>query len=76
MNGVMINVGGIIGNIMMSFLIQEGSVGLSFAIRIVLIIWLCGTSFWVISYLYYPLESIKKKNALEIKITQVIDIDS
>jgi len=76
MNGVMLNIGGIIGNIMISFLIQERGAGLSFAIWIVLIIWLCGTSFWVISYLYYPLESIKKKNALEIKMTQEIDIDS
>ncbi len=75
MNGVMLNVGGIIGNIMMSFLIQEGSAGPSFAIRIVLIIWLCGTSFWVISFLYYPLESMKRESVLEIKVTQEIDID-
>ncbi len=74
-NGVMLNFGGILGNIMLSILIQEGSAGLSLAIWMVLIIWLSGTSFWVISFLFYPFESMKKKNVLEIEITQEIDID-
>ena len=55
-NGVMLNIGGITGNILIFFLIREGSARFSFAIWIVLIVWLCGTSFWVISFLYYPLE--------------------
>ena len=50
-NGVMLNIGGITGNIMISFLVREGSAGLSFAIWMVLLIWLCGTSFWIISFL-------------------------
>jgi len=74
MNGVMLNIGGIIGNVLTSFLVQEGSSGLSFAIWMVLIIWLCGTSFWVISFLHYPLEAISsEKEAMEISISQKID---
>ncbi len=75
MNGVMLNMGGIIGNIFTSFLIRDSFLGLSFAIWITLVIWLCGTMFWIISFLYYPLESIKEENVLEIKVTQQIDID-
>ena len=71
MNGVMLNIGGIIGNVLTSVLVQDGFSGLSFAIWMVLIIWLCGTMFWIISSLYYPLEVLKKeKRVLEISISQ------
>lgn len=73
MNGVMLNIGGIIGNVLTSVLIQDSFVGLSFAILMVLIIWLCGTMFWIISILYYPIEVVKNdKNVLEISISQKI----
>ena len=73
MNGVMLNMGGIIGNIITSFLIQDGVLGLSFAISMVLIIWLCGTMFWIITFLYYPFEVLKcKEDLVEITLSQKI----
>jgi MFS family permease len=57
MNGLMINIGGIIGNLLLSSLIENNLSWLPFAISLVLFIWLAGTFFWLIPYFYYPIES-------------------
>lgn len=54
MNGLMVNLGGIIGNLVISSMIENNESLLPFAIFLVLMIWLIGTLFWIIPYLYYP----------------------
>lgn len=56
MNGLMVNLGGIIGNLLISSMIERNMSLLPFAIFIVLIIWLSGSFFWIIPYFYYPNE--------------------
>jgi MFS family permease len=57
MNGLLINIGGIIGNLLLSSLIENNLSWLPIAISLVLFIWLVGTLFWIINYIYYPKES-------------------
>jgi len=56
MNGLMVNLGGIIGNLLISSMIERNMSLLPFAIFVVLIIWLSGSLFWIIPYFYYPNE--------------------
>jgi predicted MFS family arabinose efflux permease len=57
LNGLMINIGGIIGNLLISSLIERDMSWLPFAIALVLLIWLFGSLLWIVSYFYYPTES-------------------
>ena len=56
MSGIMTNIGGIIGNLLVSTLIQTNIHMISISIVIVLVIWLVGSLFWIIPYHYYPSE--------------------
>lgn len=64
MNGLMINIGGIIGNLLISSLIESDMAWLPIAISFVLFIWLIGTLLWIIPYFYYPKESKECSNIL------------
>ncbi|MFX1532360.1 MAG: hypothetical protein ACFFBC_14680, partial [Promethearchaeota archaeon] len=64
MNGLMVNVGGIIGNLLFSSMIERNESLLPFAIFVVLIVWLCGSIFWIIPYHYYPKELKKCRDIL------------
>jgi MFS family permease len=55
-NSIMINIGGIIGNLLFSSLIEEDISLLPFAMALVLTFWLLGTLFWLITLIYYPKE--------------------
>jgi len=55
-HNVMINLGGIIGNLLFSALIESDISLMPFAMALVLLFWLVGTSLWGITYLYYPRE--------------------
>ena len=57
LNGLMINIGGIIGNLLLSSLIERNLSWLPFAIFLVLLIWLLGSLLWVIPYFYYTKDS-------------------
>ncbi len=74
MNGLMVNIGGIIGNLLLSSLIENDISWLPVAVSSVLFIWLAGTFLWIIPYFYYPIESkkcseilLKRKKDLEKK---------
>ncbi|KKL05459.1 hypothetical protein LCGC14_2605800, partial [marine sediment metagenome] len=56
LSGVMTNVGGIVGNLLVSTLIQTNIQMISISIAIVLVIWLFGSILWIIPYYYYPKE--------------------
>jgi hypothetical protein len=64
MNGLMINVGGIIGNLLLSSLIERDMSCLPIAVSLVLFIWLIGAFLWIIPYIYYPKESKECSNIL------------
>jgi MFS family permease len=72
MNGLMTNLGGIIGNFLISFLIIQKESFLPFAIMLVLIIWLIGSIFWIIPYFYYPKEL---KECREMMIMRRTELD-
>ncbi|MFX0035834.1 MAG: MFS transporter [Candidatus Hermodarchaeota archaeon] len=61
MNGLMVNIGGIIGNLLLSSLIERNISWLPITIFSVLFIWLIGALFWLIPYFYYPKESEKTR---------------
>ncbi len=64
MNGLMVNLGGIIGNLLISTMIERNESLLPFAIFVVLIIWLIGSIFWIIPYFYYPNEMKECRDTL------------
>jgi len=75
MNGLMVNIGGIIGNLILSSLIERNMSLLPIAVSLVLFIWLGGTFLWIIVYFYYPKESrncsdilLERREELEQKI--------
>ncbi|MHA2400650.1 MAG: MFS transporter [Promethearchaeota archaeon] len=72
MNGLMVNIGGIFGNFLLSSMIESNISSLPSAIFLVLLIWLCGSFFWIIPYFYYTKELkecretlTKRRNELE-----------
>jgi MFS family permease len=78
MNGLMVNFGGIIGNLLISLLIYQNESFLPFAIMLVLIIWSIGAIFWIMPYRYYSKESkecretmIAKRKELESKLKSI-----
>ena len=64
MNGLMVNIGGIIGNLLLSSLIENNLSWLPIAVSLVLFIWLAGTLLWIIPYFYYPKESKNSSDTL------------
>ena len=73
MNGLMVNLGGIIGNLLISSMIERNMSLLPFAIFIVLIIWLSGSLFWIIPYFYYPNEL---KECRDILLKRRLDLEN
>lgn len=74
-NGLMVNVGGIIGNFLIASMIESNITLLPYAVLLVLIIWLLGALFWIIPYFYYPRELkecretlLERRNELESKL--------
>ena len=64
LNGLMINIGGIIGNLLFSSLIENDMSLLPFAVSLILLIWLFGALLWIIPYFFYPKESIKLRDIM------------
>jgi len=56
LNAVMFNIGGIMGNLLLSSMIEIDLNFLSLSIFSLLMIWLMGSSLWIIVYAYYPKE--------------------
>jgi len=54
---VMLNIGGIFGNLVFVSLIERDLSLLPYAMFLLLLFWLIGTSLWIIAYIYYPIES-------------------
>jgi predicted MFS family arabinose efflux permease len=67
LSGIMLNLGGITGNLLISTLIQNNLGFLSLSITLVLLIWLVGSFSWIIPYLYYSKESEFQKSLITIR---------
>lgn len=74
LSGLTFNVGGIIGNLILSSMIENDLSILSDAVLLVFIIWLFGSFLWIFAYIHYPKESrecrellLQRKEELEKK---------
>jgi len=76
LNGILLNLGGIIGNIVVSALIQNSVRILFIIIPAMLFIWLIGISFWILPYIFYPEESREYRLILKSMETELINICS
>ncbi|MFX1337619.1 MAG: MFS transporter [Promethearchaeota archaeon] len=56
LNRIMSNIGGIIGNLAFSLLIERDISLLPYAMTFILLCWMIGTSLWIITYIYFPKE--------------------
>jgi Na+/melibiose symporter-like transporter len=54
---MMFNMGGVVGNLVLATMVQSDPALMPFAVALVLIIWLCGTTLWIVPYFYYPKEA-------------------
>ncbi len=61
---VMINTGGIFGNLLFAGLIERDISLLPFAMFLLFLFWLVGTSLWIIAYIYYPNEFQKIRDLM------------
>jgi len=57
LSGIFVNIGGIIGNLILSSLIEQDITLLPFSMGLVLMIWFFGCFLWIIPYFTYPKES-------------------
>ncbi|MBY8992025.1 MAG: MFS transporter [Candidatus Lokiarchaeota archaeon] len=72
LNGIMINLGGIVGNTLISSLIH-GNIGMiSISITVVLSIWLAGSVFWILPYFYYKKEKVAQEAVVKIPIINIV----
>ncbi|MFX1490365.1 MAG: MFS transporter, partial [Promethearchaeota archaeon] len=62
--GVMASIGGIIGQLIFSYIIERDMKLFPFAISLFISIFLFGTFFWIITYIYYPQESKELRNIM------------
>ncbi|MFX1337308.1 MAG: MFS transporter [Promethearchaeota archaeon] len=62
--GVMASIGGIFGHLIFSFIIERDMNLFPFAISLFISIFLFGTLFWIITYIYYPQESKELRNIM------------
>jgi len=60
---MMFNMGGIIGNLVLATMVQSDPTLMPLAVALVLIIWLGGTTLWIVPYFYYPKEA-RETNAI------------
>ena len=74
LNGVFVNTGGIIGNLVLTVLIQSNLALMPFAITMVMTLRLCGSFLWLVAYYYYPKEAkvrdelmVERRKELELK---------
>ena len=72
LNGVMVNIGAIIGNLVLSSLIEQNMALLPLSLFLLLLVMLVGATFWIITYFYYPKEAkefrdLMRRRRLEIE---------
>jgi len=71
LNGVMINIGGIVGSLLVAATIQDNIASISVSIMIVILIWLFGAVFCVIPYQYYSKDFVLKELRIKDRIERI-----
>ncbi|MFX1380357.1 MAG: MFS transporter [Promethearchaeota archaeon] len=66
LNGLMLNIGGICGNLLVSLIIYQNITYLSYSILLVLLIWLMGSLFWTLPATFY-MKDFQRRNRIMIK---------
>ena len=66
LNGLMINVGGVCGNLLLSLILYQNISFLSYAILLILMVWLLGSFFWILPWLNY-VKDFQRRNRVLIK---------
>jgi len=73
LNGVFVNIGGIIGNLVLTSIIQANLALMFNAIMLVMTLRLCGSFLWLIVYYYYPKEA-KVRDELMVERRKELDL--
>jgi len=71
LNGMLTNVGGIIGNLMVTVFLVANNSNISVSILAVLLIWLISSSFWLIPYLSYLSDRSVKEQMMFIRRNEI-----
>jgi predicted MFS family arabinose efflux permease len=66
LNGLMLNIGGICGNLLVSVIIYQNIMFLSYSILLVLLVWLLGSLFWILPWICYK-KDFQRRNRIMIK---------
>ena len=70
---MMVNAGGVIGNLLLASMVDANPALMPNAIALVLTIWLLGSTFWIVPYFTYPKEA---KECDELLADRRIEIES
>lgn len=71
LNGVMVYFGAIIGNLVLSILIEQNLSFLPFSVALVLFMNLFGAIFWIVTYFYYPKEAEEFRELMRRRRTEI-----
>ncbi|GAG88202.1 unnamed protein product, partial [marine sediment metagenome] len=63
--------GSIVGNLLVSAIIQDNIAFISISIMIVILIWFLGAVFWVIPFFYYSKDLASKQLRMENRLEQI-----
>ncbi|MFX0040853.1 MAG: MFS transporter [Promethearchaeota archaeon] len=66
LNGLMLNIGGICGNLLVSVIVYQNILFLSYSILLVLLVWLIGSLFWILPWIFYT-KDYQRRNRIMIK---------
>ncbi|MFW9772158.1 MAG: MFS transporter [Candidatus Heimdallarchaeota archaeon] len=64
LNGLMLNIGGICGNLLVSVIVYQNIMFLSYSILLVLLIWLFGSLFWILPWKFYMKDFHNRKRIM------------
>ena len=67
MNGIMTNLGGIVGNLVISSLIQSNFELVTFSIQFVILMWCLSSAFWIFPLIYYHRDEASLRTTISMR---------
>jgi predicted MFS family arabinose efflux permease len=64
LNGLMVNIGGICGNFLLSIIISQEGLFIQNAVFLILSVWMAGSILWVFPFFYYKKDILKQRDRL------------
>ncbi|MFX0075387.1 MAG: MFS transporter [Candidatus Hermodarchaeota archaeon] len=64
LNGLMVNIGGICGNFLLSLIIYQESSSIKNAVSLILFVWMVGSILWIFPIFYYKKDILKQHDRL------------